>query len=245
LLIDLSIFNFFSRGKGIVNGFHTTGRSGLSRGIGIVGSNGSLTLHHARSNSLVNNRPPEENNIQTGGDRVVLLPFEEARGSLSNTASLGRVSKQLTTTTITSSSTTAVHRTTTTVQKRGQGAVSAPSPNVDSPGERGGAATTTEHHPHHHHLLQMGPDGQPMDYSGVPRPNQVTVPGPDYVPAGAAAYGTNPRTHFPPQNNQPTEHAPYDPSLVQDQYVYAARGVQPDPAGMVVDHFTFILSPNL
>ncbi|CAL8134880.1 unnamed protein product [Orchesella dallaii] len=76
----------------------------------------------------------------------------------------------------------------------------------------------------------MGPDGQQMDYNGVPRPNQVTVPGPDYVPAGAAAYGTNPRTHFPPPTNPPTEHAPYDPNLVQDPYVYAARGVPPDPA---------------
>lgn len=159
-----------------MNGFHTTGRSGLPRGLGSAGSNGCLTIHHqhARSNSLVNN--------QTGDGGVVLpsqpsasslLPFEDTRvgpgAGLSSTASLGRVSKQqlTTTTTITSSS-----KITTTVQKRGPppptpgAVVAAPSPSpvvVDiSPGGLIGA--TTDHHPHHHHLLQMGPDGQPMEY---------------------------------------------------------------------------------
>ncbi|CAG7830783.1 unnamed protein product [Allacma fusca] len=77
-------------------------------------------------------------------------------------------------------------------------------------------------------IHQMGPDGQPMDYSTVPRPNQVSVPGADYVQAGSG-YGTNPRPHYPPSSNA-AEHSAYDPNLVQDPY-YGRGTLPPEAAG--------------
>ena len=76
----------------------------------------------------------------------------------------------------------------------------------------------------------MGPDGQPMDYSTVPRPNQVSVPGADYVQG--SGYGTNPRPHYPPA--APIDHSNYDPNLVQDPY-YGRGNLPPEAAG--TDHF--------
>ena len=85
-------------------------------------------------------------------------------------------------------------------------------------------------------IHQMGPDGQPMDYSGVSRPNQVNVQGGDYVQAGSG-YGTNPRPHYPPGN--PPDHVAYDPALMQDPY-YGRATLPPEAAG-IVHLFPFLL----